>query len=597
MDNEKIIKEVFGGQHPTLTTGIISNPGSHLLNYKDNPNNPAIPTPSNGFLPDRLTRAPFEDKAWQTFITTELIKGNSNLFINIAPSAGKTWPIVQAYRELLKRATPGKIPTILWVAETKLLAAQIERSLQELLYDMIVKKELPGFIIAKYFTHTNPSKIVPADPYNVQLKNDNFEINNIRMIIRHLTGTLMMKGANAYEPVKGRTIAITCTYSFATQAIKDFSPAIVVLDEVQERFKPENTNEDSGSDNVKHFFNNVIAADASHGTSLAILTGSLNPETTSFIIKFLNGYVNHKLQLVNYATRPSNYSGPMITGERNKARITVLPTDLIKKDIPKLIIDQIKGRNANNLIAIFSKVKITEYSKLIITSTPKRDMESVLGRQNKNPNVAFSGHLRPHPLHSTKTISSHARTASIINSPDQLWDLFDNMKDLQLKTAIEHGFGYIMAEEYDDHKNITRPYDRDDIFLVEQLFLKGLIYSILATTSVGVGVNLKVRAIYIPSIDVFNKDFGASIPMSMSSLAQLVHRAGRTSSENAIIYCNRKDVALIDKIMKSGDPSEHIELIPYQNSNNKIGIENRFNYAINAIYRKKLIYNLIRGII
>jgi len=454
-------------------------------------------------------------------------------------------------------------------------------------------------MIAPFFNHITPTGIVPLDIYNTTL--DPNEYNYIQLIIKRWTGIKMMAEAKANPPTE-TSLAITCTYSFASELIKKYNPKIVVIDEVQERFKSENKTEDSESDKVRHLYNNIKVANESPGTSVAILTGSLNPMTTRYIMDYLDARVStkNKFIYVGYGSGIYNPGQTRIDGEKNKANITVLPSDLVKKDIPKLIIEQIKGRNSNNLIAIFSKNKITEFSKNIISSTPRRDMRVILGIKGHSVDVNYSSQARRrfglNPKPPEPTLSSQALKAkNLESSPEGLFKKFINMKDELLQESIAHGFGYIMAEEKDSNNNITRAYANDDIYLVEQLFAKGLIYSIMATTSVGVGVNLKVRALYIPSIDVFNKDVGNSIRMSISSLAQLVHRAGRSAGENAIVYCNKKDLVLINDIMSSGNPSDQVELIPDNSNSERIGISDRFRYARSKAYRDTMVYKMIKN--
>jgi len=592
MDNEKIINEVFGGQNKHITSGKVSNPGTHLQNSKNNVNvrRGTVPTITRdsefhkSHLTKRLRKPDIVPKGWQNLMISNVKHGNVNMFINVAPSAGKTYPLLKAYRELLKNAKPGRIPKIVWVAETKLLSAQITRELQETLYEALIEGDIPKFMVAPFF-----KDIPDFDKYN-DLRSIPLTPNQtyrIREMIKSWTGTVMQATAEADPPTK-HSIAITCTYSFATKMIKEYNPALVVIDEVQERFKPELTSAGSESDKVRHFFNNVIAADKSPGTSIAILTGSMNHVTGKYIVSYLNNYVNSKFQYIDFT---SNSPGSM--GERNRAFIKVLPTDLTRKEIPSLIIDQIKGKNQNNLIAIFSKNAIIKITEDVVKNTPSRNMAAVIGIPDSKLRDKYMSQSRTlHGLDNKKpeeTLGSSAKRTKERGTPEYLYDLYVNMKDPDLKSAIEHGFGYIIAG--DEAKG--RVYDNDDIYLVEELFKRGLIYTVLATTTVGVGVNLKVRALYIPKIDVFSQDIGGMKPMSASSLAQMVHRVGRKADESGVVYCNKSDIDLISKIMKSGDPSKHVDIIPFSGKGSTVSIMDRFKYARAKWYQDTTIYKLI----
>lgn len=608
MDNEKILQEVFGGRHPTVTGNRTANPGSHLQNRGNAPpvrNDQQNAEYDKGFQ-DRKGESVldnrWEDRSWQKFITTSLVRGNVNLFINIAPSAGKTYPVMKAYEELLTNVTNQnvvmpKIPVILWVAETKLLSAQVSRELKDILYKLIIQGQFPESLLKRYFPKRE-LRIRPGKDYrNVAMSPD--QASRMKRMINDLTGVKMSSGAKAPEPTD-RSIAITCTYEFASDMIKKYRPAIVVIDEVQERFKTENKSVAAETDKVRHFFNNMQLADSIPGTSAVVMTGSMNPKTSQFIVDYLNTHVKTKFKIVGYKTRQQGDKSAIRTGEPNKAAITVLPTDFQRNDTPKLVVDQIVGRNPNNLVAIFSKKKIHEFSDEIINRTSERNMAAVLGVKGEVANSNYSAKAREgrkqlNPEKPKDTISTQAKKASVTNSPKQLYSLYENMKDEKLKQAIAHGFGYIMAEEKATSGEVIRPYDNDDIYVVEELFKQGLIYTILATTSVGVGVNLKVRALYIPLLDVYSGEQQQSVRMSISTLAQLVHRAGRKAGEVGIIYCNKRDLELVTTIMSSGNPSEHVELIPFHTDNQRIGILDRFKYATKALSMRETIYLLIKG--
>jgi len=610
MDNESIINEVFGGQHRALT-GQTANPGSHLANAANSrllDQHGIVAADDQERLIRKqmanVTKPGFIPKNWQHLITTKIIAGNANLFVNIAPSAGKTHPIMMSFFDLLKRARPGSIPKILWVAETKLLSSQILNQLREILFKSLFTSlksdnmsddktvaSMPKFMIEPYFydvpgfgQHTGPINNFVLPPNAMQRMHD---------MVGRWTGQKM----GGVDGVTSDTIAMTCTYEFATKMISQHNPAIVVIDEVQERFKPELSDPESESTKVRHFFNNIVAADNSNGTSSIVLTGSMNHATALYIRSYLNNYLKHKMEYIRFDTPSTGFDMKLnSTGERNKARITVLPTDLVRKDIPKLIVDHIKGKSTNNLIMVFNKRIITDFTEQVISSTSPRNMAAVMGIKSANITDQYvSPSRQPHadPIH---TIGSVAEKASRGSTMDQIYKMYENMKDIQLKEAVSHGFGYIMSGDDEPGGPSGRMYSPDDIQVVEELYKRGMIYSIIATTSVGVGVNLKVRAIYIPSIDVFSKEFGNPRAMSNSSLAQLVHRAGRKIGEAAIVYCNKKDLLVINQIMMSGDPSTQVEPIPY--STKSLGtapILDRFNYARSKWYRDNTIYQLIFG--
>lgn len=590
MEDDNEINEIFGGNNFGANRFVHTN--SHLIDNAPPVHNSTANILQNqsGFNSDRFKKIPFEKKAWQMEIN-KCIHNKENIFVNVAPSAGKTFPLLKAYAELLSSATSiNNIPKIIWVAETKLLASQILNELRQVLYDMILNPKhniygcsIPSFMLDPYFNSS-------GNNHNTVVINNSHNVNIVRQIINNWTGSMMAAGANATPPTS-ESIAITCSYSFASDLILKYNPRLVVIDEVQERFKVDNVAVDSESDKVYHFFNNVRTVSRLNNSSIAILTGSMNHITAKYIISYLDNRTNSNFKYIDYLSSSPATIAHISSGEKNKSNIIVLPIELSNRDIPNLIIDQIKNKVPNNLITRFSKRGITDIANQVIAATQERNMGVVLGLRNLDSKYTSDFTINPvKPTH--VPLHDIVKQSKDEFSNVELFKLYNNMKDPNLKTALAHGFGYIMAEESDIQGKVIRVYDTSDIKVVEEFFKKGLIYSILATTSVGVGVNLKVRHLYINSLSIYSDD--GFQELSISSIAQLVHRVGRSPSESAVIYCSKKDLKLVFDIINSKDPSSLVELIPYSDSvSRRISILDRFKSAFKNSLMDTQIYNLI----
>lgn len=599
MNNDKFISEIFAGGNlgrgGMIHTGQHISSGSGLMPQKNTPINQMNNQLRPDLKPLRLLGPTHIPKAWQDLIIRSVYR-RMNILVNVPPSAGKTFPLQKAYARLLSHATgPNNIPKILWVTETKLLASQISEELKQLLYALMTPGNdfgamMPEFMMNRELMRT-PRTDLP-DAQNTKL--DRSEMLIARDMVKRWTGVMMAGSANAIPPGP-ESIAITCSYSFASDMIKMYKPAIVVIDEVQERFKIENISAAAEAEKVMHFFKNVELVSKMPNSMIAVLTGSMNHATSGYIIDYLRDRTGASFIPIDYK---SGHGEGVRSGERNAANISVLPIEMANKEIPSLIIDQIKNKIGHNLITRFGKRGIASAVADIIAATPERNMATILGLKSTIPKQGYkTPDISPHETNTSTDFTFGDSVSKSKNeySNERIYKDWYTLDDPILKKALAHGVGYIMGSQEDLQGNKIREYTAKDVKVVEELFRKGLIYAILATTSVGVGVNLKVRQLYMNTIDVYNPDAGRPVPMSNSTLAQLVHRVGRNQKENAIVYCNKQDLGQVIEIIKSIDPSQQVSMIPQTTSGNRISILDRFKYALRPSYQDTQVFKLIIG--
>jgi hypothetical protein len=111
-----------------------------------------------------------------------------------------------------------------------------------------------------------------------------------------------------------------------------------------------------------------------------------------------------------------------------------------------------------------------------------------------------------------------------------------------LYQAVLRGVGFVIGPMHDRHKQI-----------VQKLFRSGKIYLVLATDAMGVGANMKVKHLYIPSLTKpphFTK-------LDSSSLVQLINRAGRDVESSATVYCSLEDYEDVKRLFE-GDPAKEV---------------------------------------
>jgi len=530
------------------------------------------------------TASKFEDTLWQTSIINH-IRSKHDVFVNVSPAGGKSYPVKNAWINLIKQcdinAQLHQIPKIMWICETKPLAGEVFRSLKIELYDGM---KMDGDVVGP---DDFPRVLMP----NISTYPVAGDTNIVNRFVDRLVG-LKMEGHN--DLITSNTLACVCTYTYPPEVLKTFHPEILVIDEVQERFNPVNPkfSEDRQremlyglSDKIEALKKTISAAP--RNCSILLLTGSMHPQTSVGIINYLNKKFNRKFFTI----------GGQIA--MNRAMIHAIPDIRMgdgvanaKKIIPQ-VVQMIESKQVGNLIAIFSKNKILNISEEICKRVKKRSIEETVGlvsrfsnnysnTSNKIPiDNKYGRHADPsgtrtnfhhHPEIRSTTIPRNLHIDDAKNKETSLENIALHLKEMvmgtagldqQLGNAILHGHAWIMSGDKDGVVG-GREYNRMDILVVDELFKRGKINVVFATTAVGIGVNLRVRNLFIPSTKIMDNE------MDVSSLIQLVNRAGRTSGEIGTIYCLPQSISKITKIVNSGDPSQMVDIIPTTNSTTSV---------------------------
>ena len=97
----------------------------------------------------------------------------------------------------------------------------------------------------------------------------------------------------------------------------------------------------------------------------------------------------------------------------------------------------------------------------------------------------------------------------------------EQIHDKLLRNCVRAGFGFIHRivqtdSQYKEKKN--------DNTIIVNLFTSGKIGTILATDAIGIGVNVTVKRMFIPTIEKF--DGTKKEKIKPAQLAQLLHRTG-----------------------------------------------------------------------
>jgi len=464
------------------------------------------------------------------------ILANRDVFVNVSPSGGKTAPVIRAWEEMLRKTkNPSQIPKIIWICPNREVGRQIITEFRTELLDSIRDKSLPPFLFKSTPLYTSGgSPWANADHSRFTHQDESILKNEVDKWIG-----IEMNVIGKRDPTS-KTIVSICTWDTFEKSMELLKPRIIVIDEVQERFKPENN--EQAKEQAKALVKTIKLAPFSMISSIVLLTGSIN---SNIIDPFIN-YVNKKYN--------RNFE-PIIEAVQNRASLKVFPCNSMTKyqDIIKNVKEQIVGKSTNILIVKFSTKIINKYCEDLIKLLPPRDVNFVAG----NKKISGIDYQRAYGQSSERfqTLPQLAKTIQgKENSPEWVasnltqmltgHDGKGNKRDKKLAECLIRGFGYIKAPKEADGSR--PPIVMDDMKIVEYLFKNGRISTLFATTMAGVGVNLKVRNLYITALSIFP---GKNI--SDSDLVQLVHRAGRTDNVAANIFCPPDDILKVTDAIKA----------------------------------------------
>lgn len=518
--------------------------------------NPQAPREANGELSPIATRKEpslpeFNLNEWQQEIYNHLNTANpSDLFINILAAAGKTTPIVRAWRDA--KVNRNVTDRILWITPTIQLA------------DQIYKQDLFPALVKSY-------KSEFPDHMTVN------EFNIHRSRLENMT-SLRTGQAKAGPYPSLNTAFSVCTYPFAIDFMRSQEPNIIVIDEAQEYAPIEPHMKTDLEEKSRQFVD--IMSKVPRNACLIFLTGSMNRNTATQIYEFLNKEFGR-----NFTYRSSSTA-------RNRAYIQILPFDKMRTadEILTLVRRQIYDRSTHNAIALFSvrneedknkfKKAIIPIAQRLVQQLPPRSIESITGR---SPSVLHGRNESERKYHEEPQYQTGRITPRdaerYINGDDEdpqnmaNWlyrmtqgpkhgtlgrnpdgEVAKDQPDPLLAHAILCGFAYLAGGKERDRK-LMGP----EIRIVQTLFRMGKINSLLATDTIGVGTTLSIANLYIPQLQkpgggINNPKFWAE--MDDSSLLQLLHRAGRKGEASANIYCSSKDYPRIVKLFNSSHEEE-----------------------------------------
>jgi hypothetical protein len=302
---------------------------------------------------------------------------------------------------------------------------------------------------------------------------------------------------------------------------------------------------------------------------LVFLTGTVNPDSAASMIQYLNKNYDR-----NFAGRP--IVAPQSAA--NRTPLTIVRNESIRTEegILASIMRAVHQNDWGQLYVIFSSKRIGGLIRMCIEKIGVRNIEatSPYGYQSQD---SFSG------LGKDRSRVGSIKLDSIdkLSIPPGKEMLVANITSPILRQTVLRGVGFL-------HRNVPgnvfadggekelRMSDQDKL-IVADLFRKRKINVLLATDAVGIGVNIDVKDLYIPSLTKFNNQIKKNIEVSLRDLSQILNRAGRGATPVASIQTPGENIEFVTKAL-SASPEDFPEVDAYSTTSAQLNRTRRLPF-------------------
>ena len=389
-------------------------------------------------------------------------------------------------------------------------------------------------------------------------------------------------GSGNYNDNPNNALVIIATYGSAKSFISNISNKVkfIVFDEAHLYMPSEHGGERSQENEVRAAADAYTIIDGmskQKGAQIAFLSGTIHPISAENFCSLLNKYYGRNLAVV------STEKGDTEAG--NKTDLHVIPDDAIRSEKEQVnrIVKWVQNNEKGNAIILFSKRKINALVDAAVQRLSQKDIRADF-------NTPTSDRYRKEKI-------DRYRRALAYSNPDlkgkDLQDEIDKfikrefpttqseeiekiknkpgammIQNSKLRTAVGCGIGFIYRQDevelndpvgsgLDDKQSISE----DDKIIVAKLFSEGKINVLIATDSIGIGVNVNIKNMYLPSCMKFEKNKNNDGKMQLSNkrnLSQLINRTGRGKTPVSGIYTPNEFVPYLQNIVTSGAANYNI---------------------------------------
>lgn len=287
---------------------------------------------------------------------------------------------------------------------------------------------------------------------------------------------------------------------------------------------------------IKRVFKAI--SEKNNGERIIFATGTINPESADMMVKYINKNYKRKMVLFDQGSVAKSFGE---NPDKNASNITIRTDNNLNNPayLTKLLTSP---RSTNNLIVLLSKKMIASICEAALKKVYPRNSSDINELKKQFEIPGFHKNIR--------TISDLALSdrigANLVNKV-KFEPKVEEISDPFLKQCVLCGFGYIVRNDKDPND----PRTAHDQMIVSELFSKGKIHTLLATTSVGIGVNIKVETMYIPDPTLPNSSTFEVKKNGLDELSQLLNRTGRADFKYSYIVTTDRSKSLIEKALSS----------------------------------------------
>lgn len=623
LDDKQILDEVMGAftprppnqyyQQSPYYQAIQAQP-SPVNNQQINPNISNITVSHCGSL-----------EGWQRNIVNSL-SGNTGTdqYIIARPGGGKTTPVICYWTDRLLNlntmASTGMHPTIasgvsslftktnrqntpkiLFMVPVIVLAQQTAMEIRKILASIMMQiyNVNPNGVIQQYLQDGNNNQLASLRNQIINLNGEvtNYNdphvsrpsgpdpLNRINTSLNSLNQALKIEVENVIANMVNKMVFVK-TGSFSSD-MKDFDDALVfvtiyesapnLISKIKELrltiIDEAHLIQESGiidDDNSRAYqisgdlFSTLKTLKKVQNNRLVLLSGTINPKSAANVTKYFNDCFGR-----NFAKEP--VSAPPEAA--NRSQLSVIVNERISNDqeIVNSITRSVSQRDWGQLYVLFSTSRIRRVVEMCISKLGVKNIENS-SPSGYEASSTFSGLGQSRQNNAGYKLDSSSVDRMSIPTGKQFQ--VSNITNPLLRQAVLRGIGFITRkipgnplEGRDEIKM-----NDDDKIIVAKLFRERKLNVLLATDSVGIGVNIDVKDLYIPEIQKHSSQIQNMVNASLRDLAQILNRAGRgatpiasiqTPSKNLemvtnALYANPDDLPEVDEIRRVGiSPCDH----------------------------------------
>ena len=385
-------------------------------------------------------------------------------------------------------------------------------------------------------------------------------------------------GSGSYDTPPEQAFVSIATYGSAKKFISKISNTVkfIVFDEAHLYMPSEyGPNSDRSQENEVR-----AAADAytivegmakQSGAQIAFLSGTIHPISAQNFCDFLNRRYGRNMAVV------STEKGDSQSG--NKTELHVIPDDAIREEKEQVnrIVRWVQRNEKGNAIILFSKQKI---NKLVDEAMKRLSQKDIRSDFNVNQSDRYRKEKIDRYRRSLAYSNPDAGPDEIERSvnefikrefPSSQKEKIEKIKakpgammiqNKKLRDAVSYGIGYIYTQDdirLSDPRavvgEVIEPIKEQDKLIVAKLFSEGKINVLIATAAIGVGVNVNIKNMYLPSCMKYEKNKNNEDKYDLNNkreMSQLVNRTGRGKTPISGIYTPSEFVPFMREIVMSG---------------------------------------------